>query len=689
MTDARPEPDETENDAERTAVAPTTASTTDAATAGPGSDTVATGDALSEVTGMTETGDTTGSRPPAQAEVDQAEPAARPEPVWARPALPDAWGQPAPAESAPTERPFSARGSSSEAVTGPVAPDQARREESAPVGVTQPVPAAQDDGAGGTPPSDPARPDRPRPEQSQNEQSQNENQQAQNENEQAQNETVQSALLPGSPSRAEQPWEPAGAPPPYPAQYPQYTAPAGFGSPHGPEPVEAIGTAPAFGTPTGSAGAPWYVDATRPGPYGPDQPGQPQFAPGSPDQLSLFGQPDQPGQPGQPFSTSGWPPAEPFAAGGSGGRQKRRAATVVLLVGVCLLTGAIGGVAGSALYDGSTDSAGRNPTISLPAPAPVKANQGTSPVTAVAAAVTPSVVSINVKSADGAGTGSGFVINAANGYILTNNHVVTAGGTSTATSIEVIFQDGTEVPGKVVGLDASYDLAVVKVTAKGLRELELGDSDAVRVGDPVVAIGAPLGLQGTVTTGIVSALNRPVAAGEGNKPAFINAIQTDAAINPGNSGGPLVNAAGQVIAVNSAIARSPGATGASAGNIGLGFAIPSNQARRTAEQLIRTGKAEHPIIGVSLDSTYTGRGVKVIEQPSSGGGQPVTKNGPADQAGIKAGDIILKIDGRPVTEPDELIVAIRAQTPGKTITLTVLRGNDQSEVRVKLSASTD
>jgi putative serine protease PepD len=206
----------------------------------------------------------------------------------------------------------------------------------------------------------------------------------------------------------------------------------------------------------------------------------------------------------------------------------------------------------------------------------------------------------------------------------------------------------------------------------------------------VVAIGAPLGLQGTVTTGIVSALNRPVAAGEGDKPAFINAIQTDAAINPGNSGGPLVDAQGNVIAVNSAIARSPDSTGTTSGNIGLGFAIPSNQARRTAEELIRTGKAEHPIIGVSLDSSYQGQGVKVSDRASSTGVAPVTKGGPADRAGIKAGDIITKIGDQPVTEPDELIVAIRAQRPGDTVTLTVKSGNSAPrKVKVKLSASSD
>jgi putative serine protease PepD len=294
-----------------------------------------------------------------------------------------------------------------------------------------------------------------------------------------------------------------------------------------------------------------------------------------------------------------------------------------------------------------------------------------------------------VSTASESGTGSGFVLDAAHGYILTNNHVVTAEGSTTASSILVVFQDGTQVPGKVVGRDASYDLAVVKVNARGLHQLTLGDSDAVQVGDPVVAIGAPLGLDGTVTTGIVSALNRPVAAGAGNSPAFINAIQTDAAINPGNSGGPLVDAAGHVIAVNSAIARAPSSTSSTAGSVGLGFAIPSNQARRTAQELIRTGKAEHPVIGAALDRTYPGPGVRVSAQPGTNGAPAVTKGGPADQAGIKAGDIITTINGRPVSQPDQLIVAIRAQTPGATVTLTVLRGKSQRQVHVRLSASTD
>ncbi len=187
-----------------------------------------------------------------------------------------------------------------------------------------------------------------------------------------------------------------------------------------------------------------------------------------------------------------------------------------------------------------------------------------------------------------------------------------------------------------------------------------------------------------MTTGIVSALNRPVTAGETGTAAYINAIQTDAAINPGNSGGPLVNSAGEVIGINSAIAQTPSQVlGTTAGNIGLGFAISSNQAARTSKQIIDKGFATFPIIGVLLDSSYTGEGVQVTTS-AQGGVQPVTPDGPADRAGIVAGDIILAIDGRPVSQSDELIVSIRSRAPGETVTLTLRDGNSQRDVKVTL-----
>ena len=194
-----------------------------------------------------------------------------------------------------------------------------------------------------------------------------------------------------------------------------------------------------------------------------------------------------------------------------------------------------------------------------------------------------------------------------------------------------MLANGQQVDGKVVGRDGSYDLAVVKVDRTDLAPLTLGRSADVVVGDEVIAVGAPLGLDSTVTSGIVSALNRPVTPGEADDQSYINAIQTDAAINPGNSGGPLLDMQGQVIGVNSAIARAPGSdTSAQSGNIGVGFAIPSDQVRTTVIQLIKTGKAVHPVIGVYLDSDYTGEGVRIADEGPDG--QPaVNPDGPADR----------------------------------------------------------
>nr|WP_231494793.1 trypsin-like peptidase domain-containing protein [Cellulomonas sp. KRMCY2] len=380
-----------------------------------------------------------------------------------------------------------------------------------------------------------------------------------------------------------------------------------------------------------------------------------------------------------PMPTDSWgrvvpPPAE---------RRPRRSMSPLVLVPMLLLA-LVAGAAGGVLADRLTDE--QRPTdaaLPLYAGEPADLGQLTG-VAAIAAKVLPSVVSIEVRGTAGEGTGSGFVLRE-NGYILTNNHVVAASVGDEA-EIVVVFADGSEEPAELVGRTSEYDLAVIKVDRTGLTALVLGDSDKVVVGEPVVAVGAPLGLQGTVTTGIVSALNRPVSTGSTAAAVFINAIQTDAAINPGNSGGPLVNAAGQVIGINSAIAQPPGSALA-AGSIGLGFAITSNQARRTAEQLIETGEATYPVIGVLLDGRYTGEGVQVTTEPQDGQ-EPVTPDGPADRAGIQPGDIIVAIDGRPVTQADELIVAIRAKAPGDAVTLTVRTAGDEREVRVVLDEFT-
>ena len=380
--------------------------------------------------------------------------------------------------------------------------------------------------------------------------------------------------------------------------------------------------------------------------------------------------------------TPSWPPpaaalAEPGPAYAPSPPGRRRGlgtlATIGLVLG-CLLVGVVGGLLG----DQVADRLG----VRTPADIPVAQGPGqdrpSDSVAGVAAKVLPSTVSIEVSSASAEGSGSGFVLRE-DGLILTNNHVVAEAADDG--QIVVVFSDGSQADATVVGRTGDYDLAVLRVERSGLTPLPFGDSDDVVVGDPVIAVGAPLGLESTVTTGIVSALNRPVSAGPADENSFINAIQTDAAINPGNSGGPLVNMAGEVIGINSAIARNPSSD--AAGNIGLGFAIPSKQAARTAEQLIDTGRATYPIIGVLLDRTYTGEGVKVTEDAD--GQEGVTPDGPADVAGIRPGDVITGFNGRPVTEPDELIVGIRAQQPGDTVTLTVRSGDDdEREVEVTL-----
>jgi putative serine protease PepD len=250
-------------------------------------------------------------------------------------------------------------------------------------------------------------------------------------------------------------------------------------------------------------------------------------------------------------------------------------------------------------------------------------------------------------------------------------------------TISVTFSDGVQVPARIVGRSPTYDLAVVRVDRDDLPTAPLGDSDRLRVGDPVVAVGSPLGLSGTVTTGIVSALDRPVTTSDDGQASYISAIQTDAAINPGNSGGPLVDGRGRVVGITSAIATV--GNGRAGGNIGLGFAIPVNQARRVVEQLIETGEAEYPVVGVLLDLTYPGPGAQV--QRPGAPGEAVTPGGAADVAGVEAGDRILAVDGERVETYEEFVVLIRSLRPGDEIELLVQRGNKKLTVDLTLGAT--
>ncbi|WP_299033447.1 S1C family serine protease [uncultured Pseudokineococcus sp.] len=402
---------------------------------------------------------------------------------------------------------------------------------------------------------------------------------------------------------------------------------------------------------------------------------------------SAPGSEDPPGAPGgEPapgpllgHSGPGFPEGAPAPLLGRAREPRRRwrSARALALVASCLLVGLLGGVAGQRL----AGPAGTTVSV-VDRSGGGAAQPADGSVTQVADAVLPSTVSVEISSSEGSGNGSGFVLSE-DGYVVTNNHVI-APAVEAAGRIRVLLSDGTREPATVVGRTADYDLAVLRIDRTGLVPLAFADTSAVRVGDPVVAVGAPLGLASTVTSGIVSALNRPVVAGPSQgEQGFINAVQTDAAINPGNSGGPLVDLTGAVVGVNSAIAQTA-ALGAG-GSIGLGFAIPADQVVRTTTELIEDGVATYPVIGVSLDSTYEGQGVRVA-QGSSPAGAPVVAGGPADLAGVEPGDVITAIDDQLVTAPDELIVAIRARTPGEEVVLTVRRGREAVEIPVELGS---
>jgi putative serine protease PepD len=347
-----------------------------------------------------------------------------------------------------------------------------------------------------------------------------------------------------------------------------------------------------------------------------------------------------------------------------------------------LIGGGVGGAVGAHLErgHGSSDTAVQPaPTFSSGTSTPRDTGNGS--VASIAAKVLPSVVTIKVSGSTESGTGSGVILTST-GFILTNNHVVEVA--ANGGHVQVIFYNSrTPYTASIVGRDPKTDLAVIRVRTGGpLPAATMGRSGSLVVGDPVVAIGAPLDLSSTVTSGIVSALGRNVTVpgDNGQDNTLIGAIQTDAAINPGNSGGALVDSQAQVVGINSAIATAPnGGTG----SIGLGFAIPIDYAKSVADEIIRTGKATHPYVGVSAQSVTAGAGSK------SDGAlvASVVANGPADRAGLRPGDVITKINDQPVDNVNDLIAATRLHSIGDVVTVTYLRNGVQHSAQVRLQES--
>ena len=306
---------------------------------------------------------------------------------------------------------------------------------------------------------------------------------------------------------------------------------------------------------------------------------------------------------------------------------------------------------------------------------PIPPTRGSADAVAIAERILPSTVTITVTVGSQGELGSGFVLDH-RGRIMTNNHVVA--DAAHGGSIMVSFSDGHRSRAEILGRSPSYDLAVIQVADhRDLHPADLGDSDATKVGEAAIAIGSPLGLGGTVTEGIVSAVNRPVAVGDSNSTsgqAYLNAIQTDAPINHGNSGGPLVNGAGEVIGVNSAILT--GSSGQQeSGNIGIGFAIPINQAQQIGELLVRDGHATYPVINATVTGNGSDTGVRLAT---------VTPGGAADRAGLRTDDVVTAVDGHPVRETEDLIVAIRNHRPGDVVTLEFERNGNSHSAEVRL-----
>ncbi|MFE6860364.1 trypsin-like peptidase domain-containing protein [Nocardia sp. NPDC057668] len=436
-------------------------------------------------------------------------------------------------------------------------------------------------------------------------------------------------------------------------------------APHGAQPYTGAGYAAAANGPA--------TEQLPAGGYGPAYAASGAgYGPAGSHTEPMFGGPGGPIGPGGPGQPGGYP-------GGPAPKRSARTGLVAGAVALALFSGGIGGAVGALAT--RSDDGGTTITNALDAPRQVNevANAPAGSVQAVAQKVLPSVVMIRVQGNQAEGEGSGVVLST-DGKILTNNHVVSGAGPNAR--MEVAFSDGSTAPATLIGADPVSDLAVIKVTdKKGLVPIELGASSNLQVGQSVVAIGSPLGLAGTVTTGIVSALNRPVStSGEANSQgAVINAVQTDAAINPGNSGGALVDMNGKLIGINTAIATLgvSESAGGQSGSIGLGFAIPVDQARRVADELIKNGRATYAQIGVKVRGQDDVNGARVLE---------VTPDGPAAKAGLPNGAIVTKLDDQVIDSGNALIAAVRSHRPGDKVKVTYTdeQGNNQKTVELTL-----
>ncbi|MEU4682172.1 S1C family serine protease [Streptomyces xinghaiensis] len=484
----------------------------------------------------------------------------------------------------------------------------------------------------------------------------------------------------------------APADPTAPAASPAAPAPVGDAASEGAAPSSPAtggaspGPAPAP-VPAGPAAVPTGPAAVPAGPAaGPPAAPVPPAAPSAGGTGGHWERYDPWRAPGSPVTGAAFPSPD----GPEPAARRRSPSRGALPAGALLLTLVAGGIGGG--VGAYIERNGGVVDVALPqAPAEDRPRDPRS-IAGIAEAALPGVVTFHVKGGGKEGTGTGFVLDR-RGHILTNNHVVEAA--ASGGEISVTFSGGTTAEAEIVGRDSGYDLAVVRVSGvRGLRPLRLGNSDSVRVGDPVVAIGAPYDLAGTVTSGIISAKERPITAGGGDDGgsdvSYVDAIQTDAPINPGNSGGPLMDGEGRVIGINSAIRAADDETGLGAsqgGSIGLGFAIPVNQGKRVAEELINTGRATHPVIGVTLDMRFTGDGARV--GVDDGDRPAVTPDGPGDRAGIRAGDVITAVNGARVHNGEELIVKIRAHRPGDRLELTLERDGRERTLRLTLGSASD